>query len=88
MRTWRIRSLCSKSERRHACPVCPSAHDPRRIVLVRIRHTMEELSRMTLIKRFVSSSEHTDLLSDHRRRLQDAIAIFQVCQVFRSAPPR
>ena len=54
-------------------------HGPPRSNLVRIRDTMQKLGRKSIIKRIVSSSEHADLLSEHRRQLQDDISKFQVC---------
>ena len=40
---------------------------------------METFSRKGIIKRVISSSEHTDLLAEHRDKLQHAITLFQVC---------
>ena len=40
---------------------------------------METFSRKGIIKRVISSSEHADLLAEHRDKLQRAITLFQVC---------
>ena len=39
---------------------------------------METFSRKGIIKRVISSSEHADLLAEHRDKLQHAITLFQV----------
>lgn len=46
--------------------------------LVKISSIMEKLSRKSLIKRVISTDESAELLTKHRRVLQNAVALFQV----------